>query len=185
MGGAMSSRRRAWRAWGVAFAVLGCLFSAGDAGSGVRGQATPDATVEVTADRMISDTRSDQIAFSGNVEARRGDLIVKADRLDVTQERQSKRVSQMVAIGNVQIKKGEQAATADQATFLESEQKVVLTGNPRAWEGTSEVRGEEMVFLLAEEKMIVTGGAQRVRMQMLPGSAGTNLPTAKARGQGG
>jgi lipopolysaccharide export system protein LptA len=90
----------------------------------------------------------------------------------------------MVAVGQVFIRRGEQAATAERATFFENEQKAVLTGNPHAWEGTTEVWGEEMVFLLAEGSMIVMGGAQRVRMQLLPGSDGDKLPAAKAKGQG-
>jgi lipopolysaccharide transport protein LptA len=135
---------------------------------------------------MVSDTRTDQVVFTGNVEARRGALYVKADRLEVKQDRQSKKVAQMVAIGNVFIRRGEQAATAERATFFENEQKAVLTGNPHAWEGTTEVWGEEMVFLLAEGNMIVSGGTQRVRVQLLPASnEGTKLPAARTKGRGG
>mgnify|MGYP003288618857 CR=1 FL=1 len=149
-------------------------------------QPSPDEAVQVTADRMTSDSRTDQVVFTGNVEARRGDLYVKADRLEVTQDRQSKKMAQMVASGNVFIRKGEQAATAERATFFENEQRAVLTGNPHAWEGSTEVWGEEMVFLLAEGNMIVTGGTQRVRMQLLPPSnEGTKRPAAKVKGQGG
>ena len=105
--------------------------------------------VQVTADRMVSDSRSDQVVFTGNVEARRGGLYVKADRR-VKQDRGTKKMAQMVAIGNVFIQRGEQSATAERATFFETEQKAVLTGNPHAVEGSTEVWGEEMVFLLAE-----------------------------------
>lgn len=146
---------------------------------------TKDEPVRVTADRMVSDSRTDLIVFSGNVEIYRGDLYVKADRLEVKQNHETKKVSQMVATGNVFIRRGEQAATAEHAVFFESEQKAVLTGNPHAWEGTTEVWGEEMVFLLNERSMIVTGGTQRVRMQLVPGSEGDKLPTAKAKGRGG
>lgn len=178
----MSVQRSALGAWLVALALVSGLCSPGHVASGGKEQAGRNEPVEVTADRMVSETQADQIVFSGNVEARRGELFVKADRLEVTQERQSKRVSHMVASGNVSITKGEQTATADRATFLEGEQKIVLTGNPHAREGTTEVWGEEMVFFLAEGKMIVTSGAQRVRMQLLNSSAGTKLPTAKAKG---
>ncbi|MDQ3828494.1 MAG: lipopolysaccharide transport periplasmic protein LptA [Candidatus Tectomicrobia bacterium] len=161
------------------------LTAAHAAGPGAE-QPSPDETVQVTADRMMSDSRTDRVVFTGNVEARRGDLYVKADRLEVTQDRQSKKMAQMVATGNVFIRKGEQAATAERATFFENEQKAVLTGNPHAWEGSTEVWGEEMVFLLAEGNMVVTGGTQRVRMQLLPPSnEGTKLPATKAKGRGG
>jgi lipopolysaccharide transport protein LptA len=153
--------------------------------SGATEPVANEESVQVTADRMASDSRTDQIVFSGNVEIHRGDLYVKADRLEVTQHRETKRVSQMVAVGNVFIRHGEQAATAERATFFESEQKAVLTGNPHAWEGTTEVWGEEMVFLLAEGSMIVTGGAQRVRVQLLPSSEEKKQPAVKGKGQGG
>jgi lipopolysaccharide export system protein LptA len=139
----------------------------------------------VTADRMVSDSRSDQVVFTGNVEAQRGGLYVKADRLEVKQDRQTKKMSQMVAIGNVFVRRGEQTATSERATFFETEQKAVLTGNPHAWEGNTEVWGEEMVFLLTEGNMIVTGGSQRVRVQLLPANDGPKLPPTRPRARGG
>jgi lipopolysaccharide export system protein LptA len=158
---------------------------AGALAAGTPEPAAKDEPVQVTADRMVSESRTDQIVFSGNVEVHRGELYVKADRLEVFQDRQSRKVSRMVASGNVFIRRGEQAATAERATFIESEQKAILTGNPHAWEGTTQVWGEEMVFLLAEGRMIVTGGSQRVRMQVLPEREGDKLPQAKAKGRGG
>jgi len=142
-------------------------------------------TVQVTADRMVSDSRSDQVVFTGNVEALRGGLYVKADRLELKQDRQTKKMAQMVASGNVFIRRGEQTATSERATFFETEQKAVLTGNPHAWEGNTEVWGEEMVFLLAEGNMIVTGGTQRVRVQLLPANDGPKLPPTRPRARGG
>jgi lipopolysaccharide export system protein LptA len=170
----------------IFFLWLSLLISAAQAASPPAEQSPPSETVQVTADRMASDSRTDQVVFTGNVEARRSDLYVKADRLEVKQDRQSKKMSQMVAIGNVFIRRGEQAATAERATFFENEQKAVLTGNPHAWEGSTEVWGEEIVFLLAEGNMIVTGGTQRVRVQLQsPSNEGTKLPATKAKGRGG
>jgi len=155
------------------------------AASSMPEQIAENDTVQVTADRMMSDSRSDQVVFTGNVEAQRGDLYVKADRLEVKQDRQTKKMAQMVAIGNVFIRRGEQTAMSERATFFETEQKAVLTGNPHAWEGNTEVWGEEMVFLLAEGNMIVTGGTQRVRVQLLPANEGPKLPPARPRARGG
>jgi lipopolysaccharide export system protein LptA len=180
----VSGRRPAFGVWVAVLMWLGLAVHVLPAASGTPEPVAQDELVQVTADRMVSDSRTDQIVFSGNVEVHRGDLYVKADRLEVKQNRDTKKVSQLVAIGNVFIRRGEQAATAQRATFFESEQKAVLTGNPHAWEGTTEVWGEEMVFLLAEGSMIVTGGTQRVRMQLVPGGAGEKLPTAKAKGRG-
>jgi lipopolysaccharide transport protein LptA len=171
--------------WLAALAMVWLGWHVAVAATNPADQAAKDEPVQVTADRMVSETRTDQVVFSGNVEVHRGDLYVKADRLEVRQDRQSRKVSHMVAIGNVFIRKGEQAATAARATFFENEQKAVLTGNPHAWEGTTQIWGEEMVFLLAEGNMIVTGGTQRVRMQMLPENDGTTVPQARTKARGG
>jgi lipopolysaccharide export system protein LptA len=181
----MSLGLKASQVWIVALAVVSIWWHLTTAATDSAEQAAKDEPVQVTADRMVSETRTDQVVFSGNVEVHRGDLYVKADRLEVRQDRQTRKVSHMVAIGNVFIRKGEQAATAERATFFENEQKAVLTGNPHAWEGTTQIWGEEMVFLLAEGSMTVTGGAQRVRMQMLPENDGTKAPQAKTKARGG
>jgi lipopolysaccharide export system protein LptA len=178
--------RRHWQwEWCAALLFLGPLVTLANAASTTPENAAQNETVQVTADRMVSDSRNDQVVFTGNVEAQRRDLYVKADRLEVKQDGQTKKVAQMVAIGNVFIRRGEQAATAERATFFETEQRAVLTGNPHAWEGNTEVWGEEMVFLLAEGNMIVTGGTQRVRVQLVPANEGPKLPPTKPKGRGG
>ncbi len=182
----MIAQYRCRAIWITAFMWLSLLATGARAANSSADQAAQNEPVQVTADRMVSDSRTDEVVFTGNVETRRGDLYVKADRLEVKQDRQSKKVARMVAVGNVFIRRGEQAATAERATFFESEQKAVLTGNPHAWEGNTEVWGEEMVFLLAEGNMIVTGGTQRVRVQLLPSSnEGTKLPAMKTKARGG
>ena len=180
----MNARRHLCLAWLTSLTLVSFLIGLAGAASSTTEPAAKDEPVAVTADRMVSNSRTDQVVFSGNVELHRGELYVKADRLEVTQNHETKKVSQMVATGSVFIRRGEQAATAEHATFFENEQKAVLTGNPHAWEGSTEVWGEEMVFLMAEGSMIVTGGPQRVRVQLLAGKEGTPLPTAKTRGQG-
>ena len=178
--------RRYRQRMGIAtFLFLWLCMKLAEAASPAPEQSAENDTVQVTADRMVSDSRSDQVVFTGNVEAHRGGLFVKADRLEVKQDRQTKKMAQMVAIGNVFIRRGEQTATSERATFFETEQKAVLTGNPHAWEGNTEVWGEEMVFLLAEGNMIVTGGTQRVRVQLLPANEGPKLPPTKPKGRGG
>jgi lipopolysaccharide export system protein LptA len=169
----------------VIILFFGACMRLADAADTAADQMTENDTVQVTADRMVSDSRSDQVVFTGNVEAQRGDLYVKADRLEVKQDRQTKKMTQMVASGKVFIRRGEQTATSERATFFETEQKAVLTGNPHAWEGNTEVWGEEMVFLLAEGNMIVTGGTQRVRVQLLPLNEGPKLPPTRPRARGG
>jgi lipopolysaccharide export system protein LptA len=179
-------RPRHWRwVWVAALLLLAPLINLAYPASDTPEPVAPTEAVQVTADRMASDSRSDQVVFTGNVEVRRGDLYVKADRFEVKQDRQTKKVEQMLAIGNVFIRRGEQAATAERATFFETEQKAVLTGNPHAKEGNTEVWGEEMVFLLAEGNMIVTGGTQRVRVQLVPANEAPKLSPTKTKGRGG
>ena len=178
----MMGRHHWWRVVGAALLAVALFANLAEAAEAAPEPSAQNEMVQVTADRMVSDSRSDQVVFTGNVEARRGGLYVKADRLEITQDRATKKMAQMVAIGNVFIQRGEQSATAERATFLETEQKAVLTGNPHAVEGSTEVWGDEMVFFLTEGNMIVTGGTQRVRVQLIPTSEGPKLPKPKGRG---
>jgi lipopolysaccharide export system protein LptA len=83
---------------GALLVGMACVHLA-DAADATPEQAAQNDIVQVTADRMVSDARSDQVVFTGNVEAHRSGLYVKADRLEVKQDRATKKMAQMVAIG--------------------------------------------------------------------------------------
>lgn len=125
--------------------------------------------VEITAEKMVSDQKSNKIIFTGDVIAKRGDLNIFSDKMTVFNNRNGKELEKIVAQGNVKIKKGERFASGERAVYIEKEGTIVLTGNPHAWENGNEIVAVEMIFLVDEDKFIVKGSKEKkIRLTFYP-----------------
>ena len=126
-----------------------------------------DDPIEITSDRMRSDDGGQKIIFSGNVQGQWGELVILSDILEVYKPNSGSKTDQIVAIGNVQITRGEKKAKGARAVYLDKSQKIILTGNPKAiaWEGKNTIEGKEMIFLLDSDLFVVN---ERVRMKIFP-----------------
>lgn len=121
--------------------------------------------IHVEADRMESFQKENAVLFSGNVEAKQGDLILHADEMTVyylSSEEQEKlepgenqKIKKLFAKGNVEIQNEGWMATGDAVEFFQTERKVRLTGNTKVWQGNNMVTGEVVVMYLDEGKSIV------------------------------
>ena len=78
-------------------------------------------------------------------------------------------LKEIVALGNVHIKKGDRRAKGDKATYYDKQQKVILIGSPKAtaWEGENIIEGREMIFYLDRDRFVVN---DRVLFKMFPKS---------------
>ncbi len=124
--------------------------------------------VEVTSDRMRSENKGEKIVFSGNVIGRWGNMEIRSDILEIYDRPEDKGGSdEVVAIGNVKLKKENKRAEGDRAVYYDSAQKVILTGSPKAyaWEDDNKIEGREMIFLLEEDRFLVK---DRVIMKFYP-----------------
>jgi len=139
--------------------------------------------VEVTSDRMRSESKGNKIIFSGHVIATWGELEIRSDILEIYNSDNKEGTNQVIAIGNVRLKKGNRRAKGDRAIYLDKSQKVILTGVPKAtaWEDNNMIEGKEMMFLLDEDRFLVK---DRVRMKFFPksgqaGGRGSSRPSPK------
>jgi lipopolysaccharide export system protein LptA len=112
--------------------------------------------VEITAEKMTSDQKSDHIIFIGNVVAKQGDLTISSDEMTVYNVK-NKKLGKIVALGHVKMNKGDHSAESDRAEYFEKDSKIVLTGNPHAWENNNEIFGTKMIFYVDKEIFIVSG----------------------------
>tara|TARA_B100000686_G_C16789002_1_gene977309 strand:- start:3062 stop:3580 length:519 start_codon:yes stop_codon:yes gene_type:complete len=124
-------------------------------------------SIEITSDRMRSESKGDKIVFSGNVRGRWGDLIIVSDILEIYNSQDVSKAQEIVAIGNVTITRGLKKAKGDRAVYLDQAKKIIMTGSPKAfaWEGKNKIEGREMIFLLEKDKFVVK---DRVRMKIYP-----------------
>ncbi len=155
----------------LAIALLASLAFAPATSAQNSTSSTPGAerSIEINADRMRSENAGQKIIFSGNVVGVWGDLTIQSDVLEVYNTDDKSKTEEIVAMGNVQITRGETKAQGDRAIYLDSLQKIILTGVPKAtaWQGKDIIEGREMIFLLEKDRFVVN---HRVRMKLFPKS---------------
>lgn len=147
--------------------ALGLLISSNGAAQTAEIKKPEGKTVEINADRMRSENGGQKIVFSGSVSGIWGDLKITSDVLEVYNTQDKKNTDEIVAIGNVNITRGETRARGDRAVYLDQQQQIILTGSPKAvaWEGKDMIEGKEMIFLLDKDRFVVN---DRVRMMLYP-----------------
>ncbi|QPJ63556.1 MAG: hypothetical protein G3M70_17405 [Candidatus Nitronauta litoralis] len=151
--------------------------------------------IEITSDRMRSEERGQKIIFSGNVLAIWGDLSIRSDILEIYNHSDKKdtnpstaslgegqQLDKIIAIGNVDVRRGDRRAKGNRATYLDKEQTITLKGNPRAkaWEGDSIIEGREMIFFLDTDRFQANG---QVRIKSYPNNHPTQKPRSNPRGK--
>ena len=125
------------------------------------------APINIEADRMVSQEKDNSVIFSGNVDARQGDLMIRTDEMtvyytgDATNSGQgSSQVKKLVCLGNVQISQGSWLGTGKRMDYYAQGRKVILSGDAKAWQGQNMVAGKTITYFLDEGRSIVEGPAQ-------------------------
>ena len=128
-----------------------------------------EESIEIRSKRMRSENGGQKIIFSGNVVAVQADMTITADIMEVYNTPDKKQTEEIVAIGNVDIVRGEKRMKGDRAVYLHQLQKIILTGSPKAiaWEGKDIIEGQEMIFLIEKDRFLVN---KRVRAKLFPKS---------------
>ena len=123
--------------------------------------------IEITSDRMRSENGGQKIIFSGNVSITKDDMVITSDIMEVYSTSDKKQTNEIVAIGHVEISRGNKKAKGDRAVYLKHLQKIILTGNPKAiaWEGDNIIEGREMIFLMEKDRFVVN---ERVHAKLFP-----------------
>jgi len=131
--------------------------------------------VNINADSLEYDNKSNSATFRGNVVARQGDIVMFADTIDVLYGEKSGeqpdkgKLKQLSAVGNVKVIQGERIATGQKIVFYNDEQKIVATGNPRVWQGDNVIVGNKITVYLKEDRSVVEGSLQdRVSATIFP-----------------
>ncbi len=124
--------------------------------------------ISIAADRMSATEKKNSVTFSGNVDAKQGDVRIQADKMEVfyTQKKKAsapgkeakQQVERMVCTGNVEISRTNWLGTADRLDYLERKRKVILSGNAKVWQDKNMVSGNKIVYYLDEGRSeVVTG----------------------------
>lgn len=138
--------------------------------------------INIEADRMETDQKSNIVVFSGAVEAKQDDLAIQSDQMTVhyaMEKENSSAVSQAIstinATGNVRVSKGNWVANGDSMEYDEGARKAILTGNAKVWQDNNMVTGDRIELYLDEGRSVVDRGSDkggRVKAFFYPGAAG-------------
>ena len=157
------SGMKLWRTLGTAcVAVAGIAVQpllAQDATSALKGHDS-NAPVDVAADRIEVQDRSDRAIFSGNVVAKQADLTLNAARVTVAYSNTgSIEISRIDASGGVTVTSPSETAKGQFAIYDLNKRLITMIGAVTLTRGASQVRGGRLVLDLNTGRAVVDGRA--------------------------
>ena len=131
--------------------------------------ARAESPIYVEADQMSSTEKTNSVLFTGDVDAKQGDLRIRSDKMTVyytepdesegeEKKSTSQQVEKLICEGNVEITRDDWLGTADTMTYLSEQRQVILSGNAKAWQDQNMVGGEKIVYYMDEGRSEVVGG---------------------------
>jgi lipopolysaccharide export system protein LptA len=125
--------------------------------------------IYITADWMEVDQQKNTITYKGRVVMVQAEMTMRSEKLVAHYDPEMKRMSQIIAEGNVNATQGERVATGDRAVFDDRAKTVTLTGNPVMRQGNSQVSGTRVVYYMEQDRAVAEGdGKVRVQATIFP-----------------
>jgi len=174
----------------LAFIVAPCCPGlAEDQTAKVPEAADGEKMIQVTADRLVTDSASQNAEFIGNVHATRDNMTIRCDSLKIfytdasAQGAQSQpgegSIQRIVADGNVKIDFDNQTATTQRADWSPQDQTIVLSGpGSKIVSGKNSITGSKITLHQESNRIQVEGGSDG-RVEALFFSSEQGLPNTK------
>lgn len=124
--------------------------------------------IDINANVMEMHDEKKLIVFTGDVVAKKQDVNLYCDKLNVyyIEDAKTKKrdVDYMIAEGKVKIIQLDKVATGDTAKYFKREDVIILEGKPAVIrEGSdNEVRGNKVTFYVKENKSVVEGNRPKI-----------------------
>lgn len=142
-----------------------------------------DEPIHIEANHMTSTEKTNSVLFTGEVDAKQGDVRIRSDEMTVyytkkeaTKAKKSaetgkakQQVKKLICIGNVEVTRGDWLGTGKKMTYLSRERQVILTGNAKAWQEQNMVTGEKIIYYLDEKRSEVVGSQTASTVAGKPG----------------
>lgn len=141
---------------GLAF--VSAPVSGQEAGSALKGHDT-SAPVDVAADRIEVQDRSDRAIFSGNVDVRQGQLKLDSQRLTVAYSSAGGiEIRRLEASGGVTLTSPSETARSQFAIYDLDQRLVTMIGGVSLRRGDSNIQGGRLVLDLESGRAVMDGG---------------------------
>jgi lipopolysaccharide export system protein LptA len=128
-------------------------------GSSLKGH-NSSAPVDVAADRIEVQDRANRAIFSGNVQARQGNMTLNAARLTVVYAGgQDVRIQRLEASGGVTLRTPTETARSQFAIYDVPRRIVTMIGGVTLDQGANHVQGARLALDLDSHRAVMDGGA--------------------------
>jgi lipopolysaccharide export system protein LptA len=146
-----------------------------------KGKGGPEQPLVIKSNNLEIDNEKKIVTFNGDVDARKDDWTINCQKMILFYNEQNAKsgagadkpqVDKIIAQGKVQIRQsGGAMATADEATYYQADERVVLTGKPMVKQGDDFVEGLKITVFLKQNRSIVEGTEEnKVRAVIAPRS---------------
>jgi len=113
--------------------------------------------VTITSDRMEGDLAGGRITFLDHVKVVRGEMVLRADRVDVFPKEGGQAIERIQAQGNVRVTAGPRTSVSDRAEYWDAEALLLLVGNARLSDGKRTLTGPLIRVYLDQDRAEVEG----------------------------
>ena len=141
---------------------LGSMALAQESVSALKGH-NPDAPIDVAADRIEVQDRSDRAVFAGNVHVRQAALTLDTERLTVAYTSGGGvQIRRLDASGGVTVKSPSETARGTFGIYDLDRKLITLVGGVQLNRGGSQIMGSRLVIDLNSGRAVIDGGAPGV-----------------------
>ncbi len=132
------------------------------------------APLHVTSDKLTAFDKKGLYEFIGHVVAVKGDITLKADKVNVFKNVKTGDIEKIVCIGNVVITKQDKKATADKAIYEDKQQKVTLIGNASVTSDKNRIKSDMIIYYIGKDYAIAqsSNSKKRVEVTIYPNKKG-------------
>jgi lipopolysaccharide export system protein LptA len=113
--------------------------------------------ITITSETLTADNRNKTAKFEGSVVAKTDEVMIYSDRMIVFYTEAENSVKEIHAIGNVKVHSKERAIFSKEASYINSEEKIIFTGTPKAVEGGNVISGTRIIYFLKEDRAVIEG----------------------------
>lgn len=118
---------------------------------------TEKKPIVITSETLTADSKNNTAVFEGSVVAKTDDITMYSDAMTVFYDNAESKVNKIHAVGNVKVINKSRALFSEDAVYIESEEKIILSGNPKIIEGENVITGRRITFFLKDERAEVEG----------------------------
>lgn len=143
---------------GLAALSVASLAGAQDSVSALKGH-NSDAPIDVTADRIEVQDRSDRAIFAGNVHVRQAQLTLDTERLTVAYSSEGGvQIRRLDASGGVVVKSPSETARGNFGIYDLDRKLITLVGAVQLSRSGSQINGQRLTIDLNSGRAVVDGG---------------------------